>query len=172
MFDDIVDALVARLAPILLNIGDWICAKTPGLVGQWPTYEFMCRNTSRLAQLTVEHIILTVIAMVIAIILGVLIGVRVSSSPWPQTGTLLFWPVIGLSAAFLIVGLVALVTVPGDVAAIEGFAAPNVGSWSRVLTPDANLGLFGVLILIQSVLALVLGAVILAVGVYRCARFF
>jgi osmoprotectant transport system permease protein len=159
MFDGIVNALVNRLAPILVNIGEGVCARTPGLVGQWPTYEFMCRNTDRLAELTVEHIILTVVAMIIAVILGVLIGVRVSSAPWPQPGTLPYWPAIGLVAAFLVVGVVTVLAAPGEVAAVEGFKPPNLGTWGRLFAGEASLGLFGVLVLVQSVLILVLGAV-------------
>jgi osmoprotectant transport system permease protein len=160
MFDGIVNSLVERLAPILVNIGDGVCARTPGLVSQWPTYEFMCRNTERLAVLTIEHIILTVVAMVIAVVLGVLIGVRVSSAPWPQAGSLLYWPIIGLAVAFLVVGVVTILAAPAEVAAVERFHPPNILSWGRLFAEGASLGLFGVLILLQSALILALGAVL------------
>ena len=55
MFDSIVAALVERLVPLLMSFGNGVCARTPGLVSQWPTYDFMCRNMERLAELTVQH---------------------------------------------------------------------------------------------------------------------
>ncbi len=164
MFTGIVNGLVERLTPLLTNIGNSVCAQTPGLVTQWPTYEFMCRNTNRLAELTIEHVILTLVAMVIAILLGVLIGVRVSTPPWPERSSLWFWPVLGLAAAALVVGVLAVTALPEDTAEIARFNPSNVTTWGHLLEADAALGRFGVLALIQSALMLGLAAV-LAAGV-------
>jgi osmoprotectant transport system permease protein len=164
MFTGIVNGLVERLTPLLTHIGDTVCARTPGLINQWPTYEFMCRNTGRLAELTIEHVILTLVAMVIAILLGVLIGVRVSTPPWPERSSRWFWPVLGLVAASLVVGVLAAIALPEDTAEIARFNASNVTTWGHLLGADAALGSFGVLALIQSALMLGLAAV-LAAGV-------
>jgi osmoprotectant transport system permease protein len=157
MFDGIVEALVNRLAPLLTGVGDGVCKFTPGLVNRWPVYEFMCRNTEDLAVLTIEHVAVTLIAMAIAILLGVLIGVRVSSAPWPQRGTIWFWPVVGLVIGFVLVGIIGLIVAPDEVAAVEAFKPPNVSTWGWLLSAE-GVGLLGVFVLIQAVIVLALGA--------------
>lgn len=164
MFGGIVNGLVERLTPLLTGIGDSVCARTPGLIGQWPTYEFMCRNTDKLAELTIEHVILTLVAMLIAILLGVLIGVRVSTPPWPERSSVWFWPVLGLVVASLLAGVLAVIALPADSPEIAGFHPSDVTTWGSLLAADAALGTFGTLVLIQSALMLALAAV-LAAGV-------
>lgn len=162
MFDGFVDAIVNRLAPILTAIGDSVCARTPGLVAQWPAYEFMCRSTDTLGEMTVQHILVTVISMAIAILLGVVIGVRVSSSPWPQRGSLWYWPVLGLVLAYLVVGVVGLVVAPEEVTEVEQFRPSNVGTWGLLLAQAEGGGLMNVLTLIQAAILIVLGALFVA----------
>lgn len=161
MFDNIVDALVNRLAPLLTTVGDGVCSITPGLVARWPVYEYMCRSTDDLAELTVEHIAITLIAMVIAILLGVLIGVRVSSSPWPQRGTVWFWPVVGLLVGFVLVGVIGLIVAPDEVVKVENFRPPNTGTWGYLLSAEAG-GPSNIFVLIQALVALALGAILVA----------
>jgi osmoprotectant transport system permease protein len=162
VFDNIVAALVERLAPLLMSLGNGVCAHTPGLVNQWPTYDFMCRNMERLAELTVQHITLTIIAMLIAILLGVLIGVRVSSPPWPHRSSLWFWPVISLVLVFVVAGVVALITLPAEGSAIEQFSPPNVRTWGALLGAGEDPFLFRLAVLVQSAAALGLAAVLIA----------
>ncbi len=160
MFDAIVNALVRRFAPFLEQIGEAVCASTPGLSARWPTYEFMCRNTEKLAEQGLEHIILTVVAMLLALLLGVLIGVRVSSAPWPQRTSILLWPVIVLVASFLVAGGIALAIMPDSTPVVEAFHPADPRTWAEV--QSAALGAFGLLVVIQAALAFGLAAVLVA----------
>ena len=160
MFDGIVDAIVARIAPLLVGIGQSICQHTQGLVARWPAYEFMCRNHQDLAVLTVEHIAITVIAMLIAVVLGVLIGVRVSSSPWPNRNSILFWPVLGLTAAMLIAGILSLALSPGDLAKLPNFQPANPSTWGELFGSQGP-GAAAIFVALQSAAALGLGAILI-----------
>lgn len=162
MFDGIVEALVERISPAMEGIGTSICQSTQGLITQWEAYEFMCRNVPDLAVLTIEHIIVTLISILIAVLLGVLIGVRVSSSPWPERGSTWYLPVVVLAAAFVVAGVLALVLVPESAVELEQFKPANPRTWTALLQPGQ--GLAGVMILVQSVLAIALGSV-LVVGI-------
>lgn len=161
MFDGIVDVIVERIAPLLTDIGDSVCQSTAGLIARWPSYEFMCRNHENLAELTVEHIAITLIAMAIAVLLGVLIGVRVSSSPWPTRGSLWFWPVLGLAGLMLIAGILVLVLSPEEGVALEDFQPANLATWGT-LFGGGGAGPVAIFVAVQAAAALALGVVLVA----------
>jgi len=162
MFDDLVRKLVTELVPYLQPVGDAVCARTTGLAARWTTYEFMCRNTERLAKQSIEHVILTVVAMILAILLGVLIGLRVSSGPWPRRGSFLMWPVLALLIGFLLAGGVALAVIPDTPLAAEAFRPANVGTWAGLLAAAPPGDPFALLVVVQAALILGLAAVLMA----------
>ena len=162
MFDDLVRKLVTELVPYLQPVGDAVCARTTGLAARWTTYEFMCRNTERLAKQSIEHVILTVVAMILAILLGVLIGLRVSSGPWPRSGSFLMWPVLALLIGFLLAGGVALAVIPDTPLAAEAFRPANVGTWAGLLAAAPPGDPFALLVVVQAALILGLAAVLTA----------